>query len=301
MNIIEFDGEIFLNYNGLESLGFESYLDELYEELLSENQIFNKGIGHIFINQKVHVLDEPKKFIKLDLEPKSSLFKRSLELRTYLFEKPRTDFFFTGFFRIEDLSRLAAEHRKKGLRLTTSNFCYLNGKNLEKKIDFKLFERDINIDHKDVSYFLKKKNTLIQTKIDNLRNSLYFPLNEILERLRSENYEHKKLTTPKAETIFINGVNVTENINAIESKNTSSDKHRNNPSPKALEVMLAAIVDLIKKDHPTDYPTDEAIIAAAIELHPEGNGKGLSQTKMKQAFAKGRDHLGIKRQIKPKE
>lgn len=267
MDIIDFDNKIFLNYNGLESLGFGNYLDKLYEELLSENQIFNKGIGHIFINQKVHVLDEPKKFIKLGLEPKSSLFKRSLELRIHLFEKAQTDFLFTGFFRIENLSRLAAEHRKKGLRLTPSDFSYVNGIGLHSKIDFKLFERDINVDHKDVSYFLEKKNTLVNTKTDNLRNSLYFPLDEIIKRLDSENYDTNKLTTPEAEVIFIDGICLKKPEKIKDRKTITQGDNRNFPSTEALINQVQALVSFIKQNLPDDYDNDTISQASKIKKH----------------------------------
>jgi len=301
MNIIEFDGEIFTNYNGLASSKHKDVLDQVFDELLNENQIYNKGQGHIFINKKVHVHHERKRFIKYGIKPETGPFKHFLQSRLHLFNLPHTELHFTGFFRIEDLSQLAADFRKPGYRLTASNYSYLNSKKLPNKSDFQLFDDQININHKETAYFLTQKNVLKAIKHDQWINELYFPFSEISKKALNIIGNEKELNLPTLEISFVNGVNVTKNLNTLENKGASRDIHRNSPSPKALETMLAAIVDLIKKNHPTDYPTDEAIIASAIELHPEGNGKGLSQTKMKQAFAKGRDHLGIKRQIKPKE
>jgi len=79
-----------------------------------------------------------------------------------------------------------------------------------------------------------------------------------------------------------------DNANPPEKQLIASEKYRDRPSPKALEVMLAAVTDLMKKHHPTDYPTDDVIIQSVIV------GKGLSQTKMKQGLSNGRGHLGIK-------
>jgi len=268
MNIIDFDGEFFINYSGLESLEPAECLEKIHGELLNENPIYGKGLGHIFINQKVHVLNERRKLTKLGIKPESSFLKYLIENRRHLFRLPRTDLHFTGFFRIENLRNLAADYSKPGYRLTASNLSYLNTIKLQDKIDFELFYEDINFKYESTAYFLDKKNT---TKVDDSYrwvDDLYFPLSEISTRLSNE--YNTTLELPNPEISFIDGVCSSRKQNKNPAKNeksTSSDNNRDFPSTDALINQVCSLVSLIKNDLPDNYNHETGSEAAKIKEH----------------------------------
>lgn len=270
MNIIEFDGEIFINYSGLGTLGLTESLEKVHDELLNENPIYGKGLGHIFINQKVHVLDERRKFIKLGIKQELSFFKYLIAFRRHRSRLPRTNLHFTGFFRIEYLRNLAADYQKPGYRLTASNFSYLNNTKLQNKYDFELFSEDIDFKHKSTAYFLEKKNPLKISGLHQWVDDLYFPLSEISKRLPNGSGDIFELSNP--EISFIDGScssdeHKTNNDLTKSGKSTTSGNNRNFPSTDALINQVCSLVSLIKNDLPDDYNHDFNIEAAKIKEH----------------------------------
>lgn len=254
MNIIKFDEKIYINYPGLRSLKYIEGLEQIFLDLLKENQIINKGAGHIFINEKVHILEERKKLVKLGLIPSSNYFKHFWKRRFYLFDLPNTDLHFTGFFRIQDLSKLAADYKKEGYRLTASDSSYVNGNKLNDKCDFQVMERHVDTDHEYIAYFLKQIIPFSTSESSEQIDRLYFPLSVIFNRKTDRSFDiHETLSQIDCDAIFAEGKLI---------KKTASTDTADRESPMKIasrERIIAALFWVLKNPNRPKFKTKAQI------------------------------------------
>ena len=71
-SIIDFDGDIFLNKHGINSLGLRNEEAEaIYNDLLNQNRFSDGPEGYIFINNVLAVAYQRTKFLQHDLIKKN--------------------------------------------------------------------------------------------------------------------------------------------------------------------------------------------------------------------------------------
>lgn len=303
---IEFDEEYYLNKSGLESLGFSSSDNEaIYNYLISQNRMTDGIKGLVFYDSVIHIRSLPKVFelyfaisgIDSELGRQKSMlarfFNKFFSGNRYLNVK------LTGFFEI------GKPYKYKGnlfyiLTPHKHTYAYINNCLVEKHIPIHIREDSLVTDKENnITLPRTSSNESLESRIV---NEYYFHEREIAYACTLQ-FPHKpSLSLPFTPDIFYARGNTEEcfieleelDLPSLEKKGDKMElkkaDHRNQPTPKALEVMLTAVVTLLKRDSNID---DEAIIEEVKTLLPQGIGKGLSQSKMSGALSRGRATLGI--------
>lgn len=283
MNIIQFDNNFFVNYEGLKSIDKSDSVERAFEKLLNQNRVEEVGLGHIFIDQQVTVIDEYFRFKKLNIGKRISPIKYFIKARRHRFFSPNNDLNFTGFFRIENLSNLAADYSKPGYWLTLSEQSYVDEKKLPYSTKFRLFSKDVDKDAQNIGYFLNKKNSLKTNEPEQLVNLLYFQLSDISlhvnEKTQTQLENFKKI---KPDAIFVDGI-------CVSKKNTTVIDESKLPTRALLAITVAGLMQvLMNKDKPAfDKKSD-----IYKHLTDEFQGlEGLKENSIKKYIRNATDYL----------